>query len=246
MTRFEVTEGDLALFIGTVIAVAVATLLLSSVLFRNSKKEKQPVLVPLAHADLLAAIQAGNFHRLLKALMAKFGPVFRVRWTAGSTFTVVGDPRVMRAILEDKGASDKTAENVSILRRITNGHPNILSRKTSDSAYVVSRKGLAGAFSFNNLYAALPALQHKLQEFVAILDDHVARGATLTDVPTWFTRLTVDLISSAMFSHDFHTLATSDHDPAMPSSRMYPGEVYLTRFPQVLLEFGVRNAGQVQ
>jgi hypothetical protein len=101
------------------------------------------------------------------------------------------------------------------------------------------QQGLAGSFSRTNLYATLPALEHKLQEFVAILDDHVGRGATLQDLPSWFTRLTIDLISTSMFSSDFHTLG-DDRDGVAPSR----GHVYLERFPLVLLEFGVRNAGR--
>ncbi len=84
----------------------------------------------------------------------------------------------------------------------------------------------------------MPQLQDKLAEFTGILDDHIARGVDVQDLPSWLSKLTIDLISSSMFHTNFDSLK----DNGGGDNR---GKVYSDNFPLCLKEFGVHNIGTV-
>ena len=98
-----------------------------------------------------------------------------------------------------------------------------------------ARKGVAPAFSNTNLYKTLPTLADKLATFCEILDDKAGKKEVMEDWAGWCTRLTIDLISSSMFSSNFDTLS--------PHSKDRRGWTYIEQFPIVLREFAVLNTG---
>ena len=99
-----------------------------------------------------------------------------------------------------------------------------------------ARKGVAPAFSNANLYKTLPMLADKLASFCEILDDKAEKGEVMEDWAGWCTRLTIDLISSSMFSSNFDTIHEHSTDRR--------GWTYIQQFPIVLREFAVLNAGK--
>lgn len=123
-----------------------------------------------------------------------------------------------------------------VLKAICCGATSIIVRKTHGEGWAELRKAIAPSFSNTNLFKTLPQLREKVVEFTEILDDHIARGAIVQDMPAWLAKLTIDLISSSMFHTNFDSLNESGEGDNR-------GKVYIDNFPKCLKEFGINSIG---
>ena len=214
MAAFNV-DVSVALVVG--LTVVTITSIFLAVKHRAIRiKETLPPVTAITLQRFIEVFISGQMHRLHISLFDECGAVYRLPIRTWHSIFVVHDPAVARIIMEGDAVHgipecDKTVR-YKIVEKLTNGVATMLTKKTRDRSWEISRKAVAPSFSMMNLNKLLPELQLKMNEFKTILDAHVSQDKTLIDLPKWMIRLTVDFLAASMFDTDFHTLQSHSRE----------------------------------
>ena len=214
MMPFKI-DVSVALVVGLTVVVITAVFL--AVKHHAAKiKETLPPVTAITLRKFIDAFISGQMHRLHISIFDECGAVYRLPIKTWNSVFVVHDPAVARIIMEGDAAHGvpecEKSVRYKIVEKLTNGVATMLTKKTRDRSWEISRKAVAPSFSMMNLYKLLPELQIKLDEFKTILDAHVSQDKTLIDLPKWMIRLTVDVLAASMFDTDFHTLQSHSRE----------------------------------
>jgi cytochrome P450 len=134
------------------------------------------------------------------------GPVFRLSFPEITPFIMVCDPKLAREIYENE------AEKPPVYKRgdgLTFGVSSILSKTTYGSDHYMVRKSLAPSFSLTNILSALPKLHEKIVLLKKIFLQNEKDNVSF-NVSEIFPRLVMDMLCTAMFDVDYHTLEVED------------------------------------
>lgn len=208
MTAFNI-DGTVAHVVG--LTVVIITAIFLAVKHRAERlKETLPPETAITLRHFIDVFISGQMHRLHISMFDECGPIYRLPIKTWNSVFVVHDPTVARIIMEGDTVHSvpecEKSVRYKMMEKLTNGVATMLTKKTHDKSWEISRKAVAPSFSMMNLNKVLPELQSKLDEFNTILDAHVSQDKTLIDLPKWMIRLTVDVLAASMFDTDFHTL----------------------------------------
>jgi len=144
------------------------------------------------------AINPDNSPILLEEAAKEYGPVFRLNIPGPPAMVCIADAEMAKGFLEsnlgDKSTFHKEFEAIQ-------NSPSIFTRDTTDKAWLVARKGAAPAFSNSSLNRVHGRLLSQISRLTSMLDDHERTG-DLVDLPTVFTRLTMDVLFATMFDEE--------------------------------------------
>lgn len=207
MFHFDSCFGDF----GVTVVVTLTVIAASIAYFKHltaKYNEKLPPATTAPFKTFVNSFALGQVHRLHFKLCTGM-TVFRVPLLFYNVF-IVADPSVARILIEGDSKlgipeSEKSNRYVSVAK-LTKGVHSMLTRRTHDGIWDISRKFVAGSFSNTNLYKVLPELQVKLDQLNGVLDNHVVENKTLMNLPDWMIRVTMDVLAASMFSADFRTL----------------------------------------
>jgi cytochrome P450 len=133
--------------------------------------------------------------------MKDYGPVFDITLLQ-SPMIIVCDPILARKIYEEED------EKPVLYKRgdgLTLGVSSIFSKSTHGDDHHMVRKCLAPSFSMTNIFSCLPKLHEKIDLLKKIFVQHEKDDVSF-DVSEIFPRLLMDMLTTAMFDVDYHTL----------------------------------------
>ena len=194
------------------VAVTLAVIAASIGYYKYLTAKYYEKLLPATTVPLKTFVNSfvtGQVHRLHLKLCAD-ASVFRVRLPFTNLNFIVADPSAAKILIEGDSKlgipESEKSNRYNTLAKLTKGVPSMLTRRTHDGIWDVSRKSVASSFSNINLYKMLPELQVKLDQLNGVLDNHAVENKTLMNLPDWMIRITMDVLAAGMFSADFRTL----------------------------------------
>jgi cytochrome P450 len=134
--------------------------------------------------------------------MKENGPIFRFAMPQLNPFVVVCDPVLARKIYEEE---DEKPDLYRKVGGITRGILTIFTKKTHGTDHHKVRKCLAPSFSAANIFSSLPKLHEKIDLLKKIFLQNEKDNKSF-DVSQIFPRLLMDMLCTAMFDVDYHTL----------------------------------------
>mmetsp|Transcript_14207 Transcript_14207/g.13729 ORF Transcript_14207/g.13729 Transcript_14207/m.13729 type:complete len:480 (-) Transcript_14207:28-1467(-) len=150
--------------------------------------------------ELIRILTGGNAPDFYLQCMKDYGPVYIL--PLPQPFVVVCDPSLAKQILEEENEKPSLYKNVDGL---TLGSSTIFSKNTYGTDHHKIRKGLAPSFSSSNIFSSLPKLHEKIDLLKKIFLQNEKDDASF-NVAEIFPRLLLDMLCTAMFKVDYHTL----------------------------------------
>eukprot|EP00596_Hydrurales_sp_CCMP1899_P006106 CAMPEP_0119034546 /NCGR_PEP_ID=MMETSP1177-20130426/1530_1 /TAXON_ID=2985 /ORGANISM="Ochromonas sp, Strain CCMP1899" /LENGTH=217 /DNA_ID=CAMNT_0006992043 /DNA_START=251 /DNA_END=900 /DNA_ORIENTATION=+ len=138
--------------------------------------------------------------------MKDYGSIFRYSLPQIAPFVVVCDPDLARKILEEENEKPGLYKAMAGL---TLNIETVFTKSTYGGDHHTVRKCLAPSFSTTNISSSLPQLHEKIDLLKKIFLQNEKDNISF-DVAEIFPRLLMDMICTAMFDVDYHTLECED------------------------------------
>jgi cytochrome P450 len=150
--------------------------------------------------ELIRILTGGNSPDFYLQCMKDYGPVFIL--PLPQPFVVVCDLNLAKKTLEEENEKPSVYKNIDGL---TLGLSTIFSKSTHGTNHHNIRKGLAPSFSSTNIFSSLPKLHEKIDLLKNIFLQNEKDDVSF-NVSEIFPRLLMDMLCTAMFDVDYHTL----------------------------------------
>jgi cholesterol 24(S)-hydroxylase len=166
------------------------------------KTRKSPPTTKHNLFEIIPSLTGGNAHIFFLQCKKDNGPVFRFALPQIDPLIVVCDPELAKKILEEE---DEKPNLFKSLDGGTIGASSIVTKSTHGSDHHKVRKCLAPSFSAANIFSSLPKLHEKIDLLKKIFLKNEKDNVSF-DVSVIFPRLLMDMLCTAMFDVDYHTL----------------------------------------
>jgi hypothetical protein len=166
---------------GTII-VTVVTVIAAVYKFLKYRNDQNiltlPPVMTLSMKEFIKEYSCGYGHRMQQK-QCEISSVYRLPIKLPTISFIISDPTIARLVMMGDSATDTPELDKSVryemLKKMTGGVNSILTKDTKDKSWEVSRKAVAHSFSKTNLHKLLPQMNAKLNEFIEILDEHIAK-----------------------------------------------------------------------
>jgi cytochrome P450 len=183
------------------IAIGITLLSLYYIFLRETRK--LPPTTKHNLFELLPSLTDGNVASFTLQCMKDNGPVFRLALPQLAAFVVVCDPELARKVFEEEDEKPELYKKLDALNK--GGVSTIFTKSTHGDDHYKVRKCLAPSFSISNIFSSLPKLHEKL-DFVKKIFLQNEKENRNFDAAKTFARLLLDMLCTAMFDVDYHTL----------------------------------------
>jgi cytochrome P450 len=184
------------------VALVISLLSLYYVFFRETRN--LPPRTKHNLFELIRNLTEGNEPDFYLQCLKDYGPIFI--FSLPQPFVVICDPDLAKKILEEE------MEKPSIYKAVdgfTLGIPNLFTKNTHGSDHQKVRKCLAPSFSSANIFSSLPKIHEKIDLLKKIFLQYESDNRSF-NVSEIIPRLLMDILCTAMFDVDYHTLEVED------------------------------------
>mmetsp|Transcript_14216 Transcript_14216/g.13737 ORF Transcript_14216/g.13737 Transcript_14216/m.13737 type:complete len:480 (+) Transcript_14216:122-1561(+) len=186
------------------LAIGITLLSIYYVFLRETRK--LPPITEHGMFEVIYNMTEGNSLDFQLQNMKDYGSIFRYSLPQIAPFVVVCDPDLARKILEEENEKPGLYKAMDGL---TLNVESILTKSTYGGNHHTVRKCLAPSFSTTNIFSSLPQLHEKIDLLKKIFLQNEKDNISF-DVAEIFPRLLMDMICTAMFDVDYHTLECED------------------------------------